>query len=265
MRLGLLLLFAIAGRAWAQDPVDIGVIKESDIVVVQKLLYPKAGRTEFGLYVSFDDGTRWQLLQLNLPVTPVTDLKVQSDDLVASTQGRSFWILDDLSPLRQINDEVSAAKLHLYVPRDVYRFGAAAGARPGDPYAKNPPSGAIIDYYVAEAPQSPVTLEILGGVGEVIRHYSSEKKESEDMKEKEKPKMNHSNNHKPAKHKGTLTDKMRENPWVAAVFVLGILVIILLITNFTGMTGNATAIPADDAGDKTLRFQTLLLNPSHER
>jgi hypothetical protein len=134
--------------------------------------------TETGIYVSFDDGKRWQSLQLNLPVTPVTDLKVQSDDLVAATQGRAFWILDDLSPLRQIDDEVSAAELHLFKPRDAHRVGGFGFfMMPGGPrLGNNPPPGAIIDYYLAEAPGSPVALEILNRAGEVIRSYSSEKK-----------------------------------------------------------------------------------------
>src|SRR5580658_6073486 len=76
--------------------------------------------TETGVYVSFDDGDHWQSLQLNLPVVPVTDLTVKDNDLVISTQGRSFWILDDISPLQQLTTEVAASKVHLFKPRETY-------------------------------------------------------------------------------------------------------------------------------------------------
>ena len=88
------------------------------------LLY---ARTETGMYVSFDDGKNWQSFQLNLPIVPITDLVVKENDLVVATQGRSFWILDDLTPLHQLNNKVAGAKLHLYKPRDTYRLNAGGG------------------------------------------------------------------------------------------------------------------------------------------
>ncbi|MFQ5789393.1 MAG: glycosyl hydrolase [Acidobacteriota bacterium] len=111
--------------------------------------------TEFGLYISFDDGAHWQSLQLNLPVTPVTDLRVHRKDLVVSTQGRAFWVLDDVTPLHQITDQVKSADAWLYRPRVAYRGGPFGEAR--------------INYYFAKLPEDEVTLEILDSGGKVIR------------------------------------------------------------------------------------------------
>jgi photosystem II stability/assembly factor-like uncharacterized protein len=114
--------------------------------------------SEFGMYVSFDEGAHWQRLQNNLPVTPVTDLRVQRKDLVVSTQGRAFWVLDDLSPLHQLNDAVKKASAWLYAPRAAYRSGGGA-----------PLGGASLYYYFAKAPEGEVKLEILDGTGKVVR------------------------------------------------------------------------------------------------
>lgn len=140
--------------------------------------------TEYGLYVSFDDGRAFQPLQLNLPVTPITDLAVKDQDLVVATQGRSLWILDDLTPLHQITDQVARAEYHLFTPRTTIQFAGGGGnARPGEPAGENPPYGAMI-YYVLpdgldedgdEVPE--VTLEILDGEGNVLRTLSSQKGE----------------------------------------------------------------------------------------
>jgi photosystem II stability/assembly factor-like uncharacterized protein len=129
--------------------------------------------TEYGMYVSFDDGARWQPLQLNLPVTPITDLKVHQGDLVVATQGRSFWILDDLSPLRQLGPDVAGAAVHLYQPADAHRarFGH------NDNFGFSPdtvPGGALIHFYLAESPSDPVALEILDESGQAVRTYTWE-------------------------------------------------------------------------------------------
>ncbi len=113
--------------------------------------------TEFGLYLSFDDGEHWQRFQNDLPVTPVTDLRVHRKDLVIATQGRAFWILDDVSPLHQITDAVQEAGLWLFEPRVAYRGGNLGGAR--------------IHYYVGQMPEGDVTLEFLDARGEVLRSY----------------------------------------------------------------------------------------------
>ncbi len=116
--------------------------------------------TEFGLYVSFDDGAHWQRFQNNLPVSPITDMQVHRKDLVISTQGRSFWVLDDLSPLHQITDETMAADSVLYSPRTAYRggFGGAAEIR----------------YHLKEQPESAITLEILDSEGNSVRKVTGQ-------------------------------------------------------------------------------------------
>ena len=135
--------------------------------------------TEFGMYVSFDNGKKWQSFQLNLPATPVTDLKIHKKDLVLSTQGRAFWILDNLTPLHQLNDQVTGTA-SLIRPKDAYRFRYTAGfggvestrSNPADP--QYPPAGAMIDYWLPNGTTGPVTLEVLDGSSTVIRRFSSE-------------------------------------------------------------------------------------------
>ncbi len=135
--------------------------------------------TEFGIHVSFDDGRNWQPLQLKLPVTPVTDLAVKNQDLVVATQGRSFWILDDLTVLHQMTPQVAAAKVHLFEPRAAYRFGGGGFRGGGGTSGKNPPAGVLIHYLLAEEPaeDTEVRLEILDGAGQVLRTLSSQKDE----------------------------------------------------------------------------------------
>jgi hypothetical protein len=134
--------------------------------------------TETGVHVSFDAGARWQPLQLNLPVVPITDLVVKDDDVVASTQGRSFWILDGIGPVRQLGAEVAAADVHLFEPDVTVRF-PGGGGRPQPPLGQNPPSGAVIYYYLKAEPKEKeeVTLEILDAEGKTIRTFSNLKEE----------------------------------------------------------------------------------------
>ncbi|MGH9669068.1 MAG: VPS10 domain-containing protein [Terriglobales bacterium] len=151
-------------RAVRQDPKS------------KNLLY--AG-TELGAYVSFDDGAHWQPLQLNLPNSPVTDLVVKGDDLVASTNGRSFWILDNVTPLRQL-EKAASADFALYAPASAYRLPVPGWVDKRRPVGENPPGGAMIDYYFKSEPAGEVTLEILDGQGNLVRKYSSkEQKKSE--------------------------------------------------------------------------------------
>jgi len=105
--------------------------------------------TERGVYVSFDDGAKWQPLQLNLPIVPITDLAVKEKDLVAATQGRGFWILDDLSPLHQLSEEVAAAPAHLFQPRATHRLRGGRDEEPGT-RGTNPPDGVVFHYLLAE-------------------------------------------------------------------------------------------------------------------
>lgn len=132
--------------------------------------------TEFGLFLSFDNGRRWQPFQQNLPVTPVTDIRVHQRDLVLSTMGRGFWILDDVTPLHQ-----AAAAAAAGVPASAWTSGvldlrpawrtrhAATGSRPGEP--QYPAPGALIDYYLASDATTPVTIEILDTKGQVVRAF----------------------------------------------------------------------------------------------
>ena len=132
--------------------------------------------TEFGMYVSFDNGVHWQSFQQNLPVTPVTDIKVAHKDLVLSTQGRSFWILDNLTPLHQLSDASASAEAILYAPRRAIRTpgrGALEGLGPSRTSLQYPRAGAMIDYYLASAPKGEITMEVLDGAGKVVRTFTS--------------------------------------------------------------------------------------------
>jgi photosystem II stability/assembly factor-like uncharacterized protein len=132
--------------------------------------------TETGVYVSFNDGELWQPLQLNLPVTAVRDLMVKGNDLVAATHGRSFWILDDISPLRELTSP-AGANVHLFLPSTAIRIRKNVAhdtpLPPEIPAGKNPPPGAIIDYSFRSIPSEEVTLEIVDSVGVLVRKYSS--------------------------------------------------------------------------------------------
>lgn len=131
--------------------------------------------TETGIFVSFDDGANWQSLQMNLPVASVRDLIVHGDDLAVATHGRAFWILDDITPLRQIDRQVEDSNAFLYRPAIVYRVRRNGGLanNDGGPVAENPPDGAIVDYYLKSATNSEITLDILDSQGHLIRHFSN--------------------------------------------------------------------------------------------
>jgi len=134
--------------------------------------------TEKGVYVSFDDGDHWESLQLNMPTVSVRDLVVHGDDLVIATFGRALWIMDDATPLRQMKPEIAEAETWLFKPQTAYRI------RPGsdegtpvpfdEPAYENAPTGAAIDYYLKEKPAGAVQLEILDGVGKLVRRYASD-------------------------------------------------------------------------------------------
>ncbi len=132
--------------------------------------------TERGVYVSFDDGTHWQTLRRNLPIVPVHDLAIKDGDLIAATHGRSFWILDDITPLRQLADSALAGEAHLFRPRDAIRVDWGGGfgfpANAAHPVGKNPPSGAMIYYWIKTA-GTEATLDVLDSTGQVIRSFTS--------------------------------------------------------------------------------------------
>jgi photosystem II stability/assembly factor-like uncharacterized protein len=133
--------------------------------------------TEGSVYVSFNDGDDWQPLQLNLPHTSMRDLNIHGDDLIVATHGRSFWILDDFAPLRQLNDSVAKSAAYFFDPQKAIRFrwnrNPDTPLPPEFPAGKNPPDGAIFDYYLAAAAKDPVTLEIFDSQNHVVRHFSS--------------------------------------------------------------------------------------------
>ena len=132
--------------------------------------------TERAMYVSFDDGASWQSLQLNLPVVPITDLAVRDDDLIAATQGRSFWILDDLTPLQQWTSDLAAKKAHLFAPRPAWRMAGAQSERLPANFGKNPPQGIVVNYWLAKdvKPKTKVKIAFLGTDGSVIREFEGE-------------------------------------------------------------------------------------------
>jgi photosystem II stability/assembly factor-like uncharacterized protein len=134
--------------------------------------------SETQVWVSFDDGENWQSLRLNMPATSIRDLVVHENDLVVGTHGRSFWILDDVSPLRQLSAQVASADAYLYQPATAYRVRwnnyTDTPVPQEEPAGQNPPDGAIIDYYLGSAAAGPVTLEILDSKGKLVRRYSSD-------------------------------------------------------------------------------------------
>jgi hypothetical protein len=133
--------------------------------------------TERRVYVSFDDGDHWQSLQLNMAPSSVRDIIVKDDDLIAATHGRGFWILDDVTPLRQIDQRTLNTDVVLFKPQTAYRVrwntNTDTPLPPDEPALPNPPEGAIINYYLKSAATGPVTLEITDAQARVVRRYSS--------------------------------------------------------------------------------------------
>ncbi|MBV8551107.1 MAG: hypothetical protein JOY54_07380 [Acidobacteriaceae bacterium] len=153
----------------------VRVVREDP--VREGLLY--AG-TDTGVYVSFDDGDHWQSLQLNLPAATVTDLDVHGNDLVASTFGRALWILDDLTPLREMSRDITESGVHLFSPEVAVRVrwdnDQDTPYPPETPAGQNPPDGAILDYFLKSPPSGEIGMTIYDANGNVVRHYSSQSK-----------------------------------------------------------------------------------------
>ncbi|HEY0564519.1 MAG TPA: glycoside hydrolase [Terriglobales bacterium] len=166
------------GKTWQMtasgipDNQPVNAVREDP--VRKGLLY---AATERGVWYSLDDGDHWQSLQFNLPATSVRDIVVHDQDLVVGTHGRSFWILDDISPLRQMNAQTEQAKARLYEPGVAYRVrrnqNTDTPLPPEVPAGQNPPEGAIIYYSLAQAPSTPVVIEISDAQGKLIRRFSS--------------------------------------------------------------------------------------------
>jgi photosystem II stability/assembly factor-like uncharacterized protein len=169
-----------AGKTWKEiveglpDNGPVNTVREDP--VRKGLLF--AG-TERAVYVSFNDGDEWQPLRLNMPATSIRDLVIHNDDIVVGTHGRSFWILDDITPLRQITEEVAAAQAFLFKPQVAMRVhwnnNTDTPLPPEEPAGENPPDGALIDYFL-KTDAAEVKLEILDRAGKLIRQFSSSDK-----------------------------------------------------------------------------------------
>jgi photosystem II stability/assembly factor-like uncharacterized protein len=167
-----------AGKSWTEitngipDGQTVNVVREDP--QRRGLLF--AG-TERAVYVSFDDGDHWQSLRLNMPATSVRDLIIKNDDLVVATHGRGFWILDDITPLRQLDEKIMTAPALLFRPQTAVRVrwntNPDTPLPPDVPAGENPPDGAVIDYYLGGNVSGPVTLEISDARGQTVRRYSS--------------------------------------------------------------------------------------------
>jgi photosystem II stability/assembly factor-like uncharacterized protein len=133
--------------------------------------------TERSVYVSWDDGDHWQSLKMNLPQTSIRDLVIHHDDVVVGTHGRSFWILDNITSLRQVNGDIVNESAHLFAPQLAYRIrrnnNTDTPLPPEEPAGENPPDGAMIDYWLKAESSAAVTLEIVDASGQIVRHFSS--------------------------------------------------------------------------------------------
>ena len=131
--------------------------------------------TEYGVFVSFDGGGSWQDFQQNLPITPITGMRVAHDDLIVSTQGRSFWILDDISPLRELETAIASADgVHLFAPRDTRRLTNVGTVGLSELNPEAAPAGAQIHYYLAEEPDEALQIEIMDAEGARVRLFASD-------------------------------------------------------------------------------------------
>jgi photosystem II stability/assembly factor-like uncharacterized protein len=167
------------GKTWAAITAGlpanhyVGVVRADP--AKRGLLY--AG-TDQGVWVSFDDGDHWRSLQRNLPNAIITDLSVHGDDVIVSTQGRAIWLLDDIEPLRELDGAIVRQHAHLFAPATAIRVrrnqNRDTPLPPEEPVGKNPPAGAIIDYWLAGDSKAPVELEILDATGKVVRHFASD-------------------------------------------------------------------------------------------
>jgi photosystem II stability/assembly factor-like uncharacterized protein len=166
------------GKTWTlitnglPDNAPVNTVREDP--VRKGLLF--AG-TETSVWVSFDDGDHWQSLQLNLPRSSMRDLWIHGQDLIVATHGRSFWILDDITPLEQMTEGTANSPVHLFKPGAAYRVRRDTNTDtplPADePAGENPPDGAIVDYYLSKTASGPVKLEILDSQGKLVRRYAS--------------------------------------------------------------------------------------------
>jgi len=169
------------GKTWSL--ITRGIPSEEYVRVVRAdpkrkgLLY--AG-TEKGMWISFDDGASWSKFQLNLPPVPIHDLAVKNDNLIAATHGRSFWMIDDLTPLHQMSKEIEAKKSYLFKPMPSYRMagGSGWGRRDARLEGENHPGGVMMHYFVSTTPENEeVSIEIMEMNGDIIQTFSNKSKD----------------------------------------------------------------------------------------
>jgi photosystem II stability/assembly factor-like uncharacterized protein len=176
------------GKTWTKMVKGIGEEHFTRVIradpVKQGILY--AG-TENGVYVSFNDGAEWQPLQLNLPIVPITDMAVKNNNLIAATQGRSIWMIDDLTPLHQLNPSIAKKQVHLYQPMDTYRMMGSQNKEVKNA-GVNHPGGVMVHFYLAEEPDSneTVSLSFHHQNGDLIRTFSTDAKEKKEKLEVKK-------------------------------------------------------------------------------
>jgi photosystem II stability/assembly factor-like uncharacterized protein len=166
------------GQTWS--PITVGLPDDAPVNTVREDLSRRGllfAGTEKSVWVSYDDGDHWNSLQLNLPHTSMRDLAIHGQDLIVATHGRSFWVLDDISPLRQFTAAAAAREAVLLKPVPAVRVKRSTGSdtpiQPDEPAGRNPPDGAVIDYYLAHDTSRTVTIEILDSSGTVVRRASS--------------------------------------------------------------------------------------------
>ncbi len=182
------------GKTWTKitdgiDPAHFTRVVRAD----QKrpgLLY--AG-TEFGMYISFDDGASWKPFQLNMPTVPITDLTIKNDNLIAATQGRSFWLIDDITPLHQLSATVAGSEVYLFKPMPSYRMNGGQAGRRGQPKTEgvNHSNGVMIHYFLKDTTKAVASLEILESSGKLIKKFATKPdKKAKEEELKLKPGMN---------------------------------------------------------------------------
>jgi hypothetical protein len=171
------------GKTWKQitsgiAPTDFARVVRADLKR-PGLLY--AG-TEYGMYISFDDGNSWKRFQQNLPMVPITDLTIKENDLVVATQGRGFYVIDDLTILQEADDKISSKKIHVFDVRPAYRMpGSRFSQNFGTPVnaGANPPAGVVVNFYAAEVDDSTkASMTILDRDHKLIRSFSTDAKEN---------------------------------------------------------------------------------------
>lgn len=171
------------GKTWTKIVNGINAQHFTRVVradpVKKGILY--AG-TETGMYISFNDGADWKPFQLNLPIVPITDLAIKQNNLIAATQGRSFWIIDDLTVIHQLNDQIAAKPFHLYKPQDSYRIDGVK--RESKTAGTNRPGGVLVYFHLKDSAREELRIEFLDKAGNLIREFSSKGIEKDTLKYK---------------------------------------------------------------------------------